>query len=169
MSLKSIWKALTWPDPAETGQVVDRAEIVTSVLGRIALDASWGFEYRHLHSMFGDDLYLSLTLDGAKEFEAWARERYFRRPKWTERTDCEKLRVFGMAERLLAWQEIYPTEPLCAVGTIIFRRKEGGWHDTSFYLVNDNQVLRPVILEDGNGKFYETKETVDVVGYFRGP
>ena len=167
----TLWKWLTWPDPAKTATLVRREAIAVGTLGHVALDASWGFEYKHLVSMFGDSEYLALTERGARAFEDWARERYFKRPKWTPKTDCEKLRVFGMAERLLAWQEIYPDKPLCAVGTIIFKKKDSGaWHDTSFYFVkNEAGVMRPVIIEDGNGRFVETKDTVDVCGYFRGP
>lgn len=167
----SLWKWLTWPDPAKTALPVRREAIVTGTLGRVALDPSWGFEYKHLVSMFGDGEYSGLTERGARVFEDWARERYFKRPKWTKTTDCEKQRAFGMAERLLAWQELYPEKPLCAVGKIVFKRKGAGWHDTSFYYVRDesNTYWRPIIIEDETGKFVETKETVELCGYFGGP
>ena len=166
----SLWKWLTWPDPTRTAQPIARAVIVTGTLGRVALAPSWGFEYRHLVAMWGDNDYLCLTERGARVFEDWARERYFKRPKWTVTTDCEKLRAFGMAERLLAWQELYPAEPFPAVGRIVFKRKGGEWHDTSFYYVMDEKGnSRPVIIEDGNGKFVEFSDTVEVVGYFGGP
>lgn len=161
----SLWTWLTYPDPAKDATPIGRAAVVQAILGRIPLDAAAGFSYVQLIELWGDLEYLELTPQNARVFEDWARERYVKRRRWTARRDCEKQRAIGMAERILAWDELYPENPYPAFGRIIFNTKTGAKHDCSFYLVKGEG---PVLVEDANGRFCPPSENVKSVVYFGG-
>lgn len=166
MSLKSLWKSLTWPDPALTAIPVTRESIVSGMLGRVKLDASLQFSYPQLVRMWGDESYSCLTIRGARILEDWARERYIVRPKWSEKMDCEKQRSFGSAEIALAWNELYGCQfSLPARGRIAFTKPNGKGHDCGFYWLRDSE---PMLVEDSTGDFVPWNPQ-SVAWYFGGP
>lgn len=167
MSLSSLWKSLTWPDPAARASPITPDAALPLILGQVKMTGLFD-SAEMLELLRGDREYSLLTTMGARALEDFARWRS-RSRKWTTRRDCEKLRALGGAAVIQAWSDLYPEEqhPYPCAGRIVYwRAANGEKHDARWYLARDGSRVRLLIVRESDGEFLEAEREVGRCSYF---